>query len=239
MMKKLLRKLYFKLIGKPQAASSKAYIDYLKQKGIHVGNNVIVSDPTDILIDVSRPELIKIGDNVLLHKGTVIMAHDYASRAFVNKFDDFIPSHGRINIGNNVWLGQKVTILKNVTIGNNVIIGYGSVVTHSIPSNSIAVGSPAKVICTFTDYYEKRKTQYVEEAIDYALAIYESGRTPQVEDFYDDYPTFVDGHNWQEYDYPYSRIFTPEQFEQWKTVHHAPFDGFDEFMREVERRRKK
>lgn len=61
-----------------------------------------------------------------------------------------------VTIGNNVWIGGSVTILPGVTIGDNVTIGAGSVVTRDIPSNSIAVGNPCKVIkiitkkCVFT-----------------------------------------------------------------------------------------
>lgn len=49
-------------------------------------------------------------------------------------------------IGHNVWIGGSVTILPGVTIGDNVTIGAGSVVTHDIPSNSVAVGNPCKVV---------------------------------------------------------------------------------------------
>ena len=51
-----------------------------------------------------------------------------------------------VNIGNNVWIGGSVTILPGVTIGDNVTIGAGSVVTRDIPSNSVAVGNPCKVV---------------------------------------------------------------------------------------------
>ena len=51
-----------------------------------------------------------------------------------------------VTIGNNVWIGGSVTILPGVTIGDNVTIGAGSVVTKDIPSNSIAVGNPCKVV---------------------------------------------------------------------------------------------
>lgn len=51
-----------------------------------------------------------------------------------------------VTIGNSVWIGGSVTILPGVTIGDNVTIGAGSVVTRDIPSNSIAVGNPCKVI---------------------------------------------------------------------------------------------
>ncbi len=51
-----------------------------------------------------------------------------------------------VRIGDNVWIGGSVTILPGVTIGDNVTIGAGSVVVKDIPSNSIAVGNPCKVI---------------------------------------------------------------------------------------------
>ena len=51
-----------------------------------------------------------------------------------------------VNIGDNVWIGGSVTILPGVTIGDNVTIGAGSVVTRDVPSNSIAVGNPCRVI---------------------------------------------------------------------------------------------
>ena len=51
-----------------------------------------------------------------------------------------------VSIGDNVWIGGSVTILPGVNIGDNVTIGAGSVVVSDIPSNSIAVGNPCKVI---------------------------------------------------------------------------------------------
>ena len=51
-----------------------------------------------------------------------------------------------VTIGHNVWIGGSVTILPGVTIGDNVTIGAGSVVIRDIPSNSVAVGNPCKVI---------------------------------------------------------------------------------------------
>jgi len=51
-----------------------------------------------------------------------------------------------VTIGNNVWIGGSVTILPGVTIGDNVTIGAGSVVTHDIPSSTVAVGNPCRVI---------------------------------------------------------------------------------------------
>lgn len=55
-----------------------------------------------------------------------------------------------VTIGKNVWIGEKVCILKGVKIGDNCVIGAGSVVTKSIPANCVAVGNPAKVIKRFS-----------------------------------------------------------------------------------------
>lgn len=51
-----------------------------------------------------------------------------------------------VTIGNNCWIGGSVTILPGVTIGDNCTIGAGSVVVCDIPSNSIAVGNPCRVV---------------------------------------------------------------------------------------------
>lgn len=58
-----------------------------------------------------------------------------------------IVSKGPVVIGNNVWLGNNVCVMPGVTIGDGVVVGANSVVTHDIPSYSIAVGSPASYLC--------------------------------------------------------------------------------------------
>ena len=51
-----------------------------------------------------------------------------------------------ITVGNDVWFGGGVKVMPGVTIGDNVVIGGGSVVVKDIPSNSLAVGNPARVV---------------------------------------------------------------------------------------------
>ena len=55
-------------------------------------------------------------------------------------------SKGPVIIGNNVWIGDKATILPNVSIGNGAIIAANSVVTKDVPEYCIVAGNPAKII---------------------------------------------------------------------------------------------
>ena len=61
------------------------------------------------------------------------------------------PAMGRVELGENVFIGDRVMILKGVAIGAHSVIGAGSVVTTSIPSGVIAVGNPARVVRELTD----------------------------------------------------------------------------------------
>lgn len=56
-----------------------------------------------------------------------------------------------IKIGSDVWIGGNVCVMPGVTIGDNVVIGGGSVVVNDIPSGTVAVGNPCKVIRKITD----------------------------------------------------------------------------------------
>ena len=60
-----------------------------------------------------------------------------------------------IHIGNRVWLGAGVMVMPGVTIGDNCVIGAGSIVTKDIPANSLAYGSPCKVIREIGEYDKK------------------------------------------------------------------------------------
>lgn len=55
-------------------------------------------------------------------------------------------SEGGIVIGDHVLIGSDVKILKNVSIGSGSVIAANSVVTRSIPSNSLAGGVPARIL---------------------------------------------------------------------------------------------
>ncbi len=88
---------------------------------------------------------ITIGSDVLIAEYVTIRDQDHNfGSGRVTAESGF--STAAIVIGNNVWLGAKVTITKGVTIGDNCVIGANSVVTQDIPANSVAGGVPAAVI---------------------------------------------------------------------------------------------
>lgn len=90
---------------------------------------------------------IRIGCDALIGEYVTIRDQDHAfGEPLPTALNGYVTE--AIQIGDNVWLGAKVTVLKGVTIGNNVVIGANSVVTSDIPANSIAVGIPARVIRT-------------------------------------------------------------------------------------------
>lgn len=108
----------------------------------------------------SEPYLIIIGNHVRINDGVQFITHDggvwvIRHMQWQNQNVSDIDLFGKITIGDNVQIGSRAIIMPGVTIGSNVIIGAGAIVTRSIPSNSVAVGVPARPIETIQQYYEK------------------------------------------------------------------------------------
>ena len=113
---------------------------------------------TDRVISIGDRCLIGMGSKVMAHRSITIgddvwtghnvfitdMNHGYEDLAV--PISEQSQPEAPISIGDGSWLGHGVIVLPGVTIGRHVVIGAGSVVTHDIPDNSVAVGSPAVVV---------------------------------------------------------------------------------------------
>jgi acetyltransferase-like isoleucine patch superfamily enzyme len=120
----------------------------LESKGeIIIGNHFVLNPYSRIVAH----KKIEIGENVVIARFVSILDHDHAFKCESGNFEFNGYNFAPIKIGNNVWIGDKVTILKGVTIGDNVVIAANAVVTKDIPSNVIAGGVPAKVLKRIND----------------------------------------------------------------------------------------
>lgn len=167
-MKKLLRKL---LLG--YKASSKDYLNYLREKGAKIGNGVYLYSPNHTYIDIQFPWMLEIGNEVRITTGVTILNHDYSWSVWKTLTGEIVGGVGKVKIGNNVFIGMNATILMNTDIGDNVIIGAGSVVMGKVEPNSVYAGTPARKIMSLEEYMEKQKNRELADAKEIARSYYE------------------------------------------------------------------
>lgn len=210
-------------------SSSVRYTKWLRKKGCKVGEGVQWHGLRDISVDTTRPSLIEIGSNVCFTRGCAILTHGYDWFVLRNLYGEIISSSGKVVIGNNVFLGTWTVILKGVTIGDNCILGARSVVDKDIPSNSVAVGCPARVVYSIEEYYQKRRSEYIDEAKAYARSIKDNlGRDPVPADFWEEFPLFMKAGETLK-GVPVQRQLGPA-YEQFLRSHKPVYDSFTQFL---------
>lgn len=142
--------------------------EYLRKKSIfkEFGENVWYQ-PYKI---PTQPKLVEIWNNVKIATEVLFMEHDIIHHVFNTKCKtkEFKEYLGTIEIGDNTFIGARTIITYNTKIGEDCIIGCGSIVTHDIPSGSVAVGIPARVIGKTTDIMKKYK-KYSDDKINLNL----------------------------------------------------------------------
>ena len=126
------------------------YNDQCFTPEIQIGNNCSIGQQSHITA-INR---IVIGNNVLT--GPKVLITDNAHGEFKAEQLDIAPlqrplfSKGSVIIDDNVWIGEKASIMPGVHIGKGAIIAANSVVTHDVPAYSLAAGVPAKIIKQIT-----------------------------------------------------------------------------------------
>ena len=132
-------------------------IGYARNIGVQVGEGTVFYGMPSGMFG-SEPFLIKIGSACHITSGVQFITHDGGPlilRHIYPELDYTAP----IEIGDHVYIGTKTLILPGVTIGNNCIIGACSVVSKSVPADSVAAGVPARVICSLAEYLHKLQSK--------------------------------------------------------------------------------
>lgn len=149
---------------------SKSYINAISHEGLQLGNNVIIGRQTTISC---CPNPMIIGKGISIGNNTSLGTHGFyggmggliiGNDVLIGNYVSFHPENhrydeintlirkqgvyykGGIKIGNNCWIGAKVTFLDGSSIGDGCIVAAGSVVTKKFPDNVIIGGIPAKII---------------------------------------------------------------------------------------------
>lgn len=130
--------------------STRRYVCLRISEGeLTIGNNIFMNNN----VSINCVNKINIGNDCLFGENVKIYDHDHYF-----SYNEPIREQGLkckpIEIGNNVWIGSNVTILKGVNIGNNVVIGAGVVVRKDIPDNTIVYTQP-ELILKSIKYKEK------------------------------------------------------------------------------------
>jgi maltose O-acetyltransferase len=125
-------------------------VDALVEQGLQLGHDVYLAPW--VLIDYVAAYLISIGDGCVLAPRVHVLAHDASTRRALG-YTRLAP----VRIGRRVFIGADTLVLPGATIGDDSVIGAGSLVSSEIPAGSLAVGRPAKVIETSTEFFERRK----------------------------------------------------------------------------------
>ena len=107
-----------------------------KKAVLEIGDGSAIGDRTEI----HAGESVTIGNGTLISWDCCILDRDYHKLESENEITN------PVKIGNHVWVGCNVLILKGITVGDGAVIAAGSVVTRDVPAGALVAGNPAKVI---------------------------------------------------------------------------------------------
>lgn len=146
----ILMRVGYATIGNDSSIMSNSVIECCPnadlQPELIIGDNVSIGE----YCHITCADRVVIGNSVLT--GRFVLITDNGHGANLPEEMDIMPlkrktcSKGPIVIGNNVWIGDKATILPNVKIGDCAIIGANSVVTKDVPAFAVVGGNPAKIL---------------------------------------------------------------------------------------------
>jgi acetyltransferase-like isoleucine patch superfamily enzyme len=165
-MPKLIRKLLRHLALQHNVAAAlwmrlarptgEEYALYLKRHGrLHaIGEHCSVSR----FAKITDPMFVRLGNNVRLARCTVF-GHDGSVNMLRNAYGVHVDRVGKVDIRDNVFIGEQAMLMPDVTIGPDAIVAAGSVVTRDVEPGTIVAGVPARVIGKVAAYVERLEQQ--------------------------------------------------------------------------------
>lgn len=100
--------------------------------------------------NITSTNKIVIGDNLLTGRWVTITDNSHGETDYATlqqaPLMRLVTSKGPVIIGNNVWIGDKATILPNVKIGDGAVVAANAVVTKDVPAYCVVAGIPARII---------------------------------------------------------------------------------------------
>jgi maltose O-acetyltransferase len=149
----------FNLAGKLRAKLDRMRLERrwqnLRQLGMHLGTDVWL--PASTWIDTGFCYLISIGDHCGFGEECLILAHDA-------QMDEFLDAGriGRVVIHESCHIGARTVILPGVEVGPRTLVGANSVVSRTLPPDTVCAGNPARVLCSLDEYLAKHRKKISE-----------------------------------------------------------------------------
>lgn len=109
---------------------------------LSIGNNVTFDD--DVHFILAEGTQIRVGDDCMFAKHINLRTSD--QHAIYDANGTRVNTAKNINVGDHVWIGASVIVMKGVNIGSGAVVGINTMVTKDIPAKCVAAGTPARVL---------------------------------------------------------------------------------------------
>lgn len=155
------------------------YAEFLRRHGglYAMGEQCLINRT----VNITNPEYVRLGNNVCLSTCNLV-CHDGSVAVFARAYQTPLENFGKIDIGDNVFVGLNAVILPGVTIGSNAIVAAGAVVTKNVESGTIVAGVPARKMGLVDDFVGRvrEKTQQVPWSEKIKIAWQYTPRSPEL-----------------------------------------------------------
>ena len=146
----IVKEIYYYKIKKMTTMEFRIF--HLKRIGMNIGEDCwLFSDG----LETAEPYLVTIGSHVMIAPDVKFTTHDASASFYIPGASDLF---GRIEIGNEVFIGMGTIVLPGVVIPDHCIVGAGSVITKRFERPGMVIaGNPAKEICTVEQLRDKNQ----------------------------------------------------------------------------------